>query len=391
MKHRRSTRALIACGIAALVLSGCGGTSDSGGSSASTAATSPAGQTTPSSASAGGSGSSSPTSASGTDAATVFAEFATRPTSIGMTEPITAPIPTGKTIGFIDCGASICKQEAQIMGEAGQILGWTIKPYLTDGSVQQVQNAFQQALNDNVDGLVYAGTPQSAVAKYLKEAEDKGVKVVSIATSEGATNGVLNVIAGPETEDPGKVWASFIGADSGGTGKALYATIPDFPINLARDASLEKNMPLLCPGCSYETINISFTQSGKDAPSLITSYLRSHPDVKYVIQATDFLGIGLPAALKAAGLNDIKIIGLGPDTVNLGYIAAGQQAMSVYFPLFEDTFAAADALARAFAGQPQVAWQPPVWALTKENLPSTDTLFPVVVDYKEQFSKIWGK
>jgi ribose transport system substrate-binding protein len=339
------------------------------------------------SGSGSGSGGSSPVA---TKAAATFEKLTTRPDQVALKTPVGKPIPRGKRIGFVDCGASICTQQGKIVETAAKTLGWTVKAYRTDGTPQQIQSAWAQMLKDAPDGIVYTGTPRALIDKYLKEAESKGIKVSACCVVDPTEDGLLYNFDGPEAEDPGLAWASFVASDSDGKGKALYVGIPDFPINKSRDASLDRRMGELCPDCSVEQLDISLAQSGKDAPQLVTSYLRSHRDVKYVIQSTDFTGIGLPAALKAAGINDVKIIGLGPDTTNLAYIASGQQAASVYYPLYENMYALVDSLARIFAGVPTVDWKPPIWVVTKDNLPSTKALFPVVEDLSKQFAALWG-
>ena len=58
------------------------------------------------------------------------------------------------------------------------------------------------------------------------------------------------------------------------------------------------------------------TSLGRDAPDRIVSYLRSHPQVSYVVlSVSNALGAGLPAALRAAGLADkVKIVGQSGDS-----------------------------------------------------------------------------
>ena len=80
------------------------------------------------------------------------------------------------------------------------------------------------------------------------------------------------------------------------------------------------------------------------------SFLRSHPDTKYVITSTDSPFAGLPAALKAAGLNDVKIFGEGPSTANLANIASGDQAGGMAFAFYEIMSGVVDAIARKVAG-----------------------------------------
>jgi ABC-type sugar transport system substrate-binding protein len=54
-----------------------------------------------------------------------------------------------------------------------------------------------------------------------------------------------------------------------------------------------------------------------------------------VAVVVDDLAIGLPSALKAAGLSDVKIIGDGASSITLGYIQDGQIAEDISFPYYE--------------------------------------------------------
>ena len=62
----------------------------------------------------------------------------------------------------------------------------------------------------------------------------------------------------------------------------------------------------------------------------IVSYLRAHPDVNRVALSYDGIGAGLPAALKAAGLDKkVQFIGEAPTSTNLSYVQSGQEAATV--------------------------------------------------------------
>jgi ribose transport system substrate-binding protein len=107
---------------------------------------------------------------------------------------------------------------------------------------------------------------------------------------------------------------------------------------------------------------------------------------------TDALATGLPAALKAAGLTDVKIVGQGGDPTAFQALAQGQILALVPFDYYAVDYQMIDALARHFAGVTVEQTAPPLWLLTKDNLPSDYTkLFPMVPDYQNKFLKLWGK
>ena len=137
------------------------------------------------------------------------------------------------------------------------------------------------------------------------------------------------------------------------------------------------------------------TSLGKDAPDRIVSYLRSHPQVNYVVlSVSNALGAGLPAALRAAGLADkVKLVGQSGDTQTFQDLQADNIKSVVPFDYYAVDYLMLDALARHFAGAPVQQANPPLWIVTPENMPAQATkgLFPVVESYRDEFKKIWGK
>ena len=101
---------------------------------------------------------------------------------------------------------------------------------------------------------------------------------------------------------------------------------------------MKKTYNELCPGCEYNQLDIGLANLN-GAPDQVVSFLRAHPDTKYIIQSTDSVFLGVPVALKAAGLNDIKIFGEGPTTAVQANIASGVQAGTMAFAFYEIMFA----------------------------------------------------
>ena len=121
--------ALLVLGLALVAATGCG--SNSGGSAAQ---------------SGGG--------ASVAEAQTLTKQATTRPTSIGLTKPIGKPVPTGKKVVFISCGVEACEIQGNIIKQGAADLGWTAETIGTDGSPEQLQNAFKTALRQGADGVI---------------------------------------------------------------------------------------------------------------------------------------------------------------------------------------------------------------------------------------------
>jgi len=328
-----------------------------------------------------------------TKAKDMVAEYTQRPTEIPNKTPIDKPIPQGKTITFISAGTSTSNLEFDIIKQATDKLGWTLNQIANDGTPEKVKAAWDQILRLKPDGVIYSATDRATFNPELLEAAKAGIKVVACCTTDPADEALTYVVGTPEqSAEVGKLMAAWQVSESEGKAHSVYVDLSAFKILGAVHNDYTQTMADLCPACESDTLDIPVTALGKDVPDRIVSYLRAHPDVKYVALSVDgALGAGLPAALKAAGLNDISVIGEGPDETTLQYISSGQQKATITFPYYEEMFSLVDALARQFAGVPlETGVQIPNWIVDANNLPTDSEIFPVVADGAEQYYTLWG-
>ena len=320
----------------------------------------------------------------------------TRPTQINQTKPIGKEVPTGKKITFISCGVEACAVQGPILKEGAGILGWSVKEVGTDGSPEKVQGAFEAAIRDGADAVIVNAADKDALAKPLADAKKAGVEFVTCCSLAKQGKDVLFNTATPEQNAPiGEMLAAQVVKDSGGKANALYVNVSAFAILAAVGDTFRAKYKELCPDCKSDTIDIPLTSLGKDAPDRIVSYLRSHPDVNYVVLSeSGSTGAGLSGALRAAGLADkVKIVGQGGNEAIYQEVEAGNIMAVVPTALYSYDYAMLDALARKFAGVPVAETSPEFWLMTKENAPSnmSGPAFPIVEDYKAQWAKLWGK
>ena len=329
-------------------------------------------------------------------AQTLAEEASTRPTTLGALQPIGKPVPAGKKVAFISCGVEACEIQGDIIKQGAADLGWTATTIGTDGSPEQLQNAFKTALRQGADAVILNAVNRASVAKQIEEAEQKGVPFVTCCSIEKPGDGILQTVAGTENSAQiGEKLAAEIVADSNGKANTLYVNISAFQILHSLGTQFKSSYQQFCSGCEYGALDVPATALGKDAPDRIVSYLRSHPQVNYVVlSVSNALGAGLPAALRAAGLSDkVKIVGQSGDTQTFQDLQAKSFQSVVPFDYYAVDYLMLDALARHFAGAPAAAAHPPLWIVTSANMPETATkgLFPVVEDYRDEFKKIWGK
>ena len=373
----RYTALLAALAAALLVATGCGSSGSGNDSSAGASSTSSGG--VPEGVAL---------------AESIVKKAGTRPTTVSVTEPIGKTVPAGKKVVFISCGVEACNVQGKIIAQGAKDLGWSASTIATDGSPEKLQGAFDTALRNGADAVILNAVNRAAVAKQIATAQKKGVAFVTCCSTEKVGNGILyNTSTADQNSEIGRDLAAQVVADSKGKADTLYVNISAFEILANLGTAFQKSYKDYCPDCSMAAIDIPLTALGKDAPDRIVSYLRSHPKVGYVaLSVSDALGTGLPAALQAAGLGGkVKIVGQGASTQIYQYISGGQVQSVVPFDYYAVDYQMLDALARHFAGVPIQQTAPPRWLMSKEGLPSTSDLFPVVENYRSQFLKLWGK
>ena len=358
---------------AALSLAACSSSSSSSSGTASS-----------SSSSASASGLSAADQAGLAKAQAIVASEIQEPTAITDTVKVTKPIPKGLTVDFIPCGSTECTLEGNIVKQAATSVGWNTDILSNDGTPQ----------GDKAAAVLYTAIPASTFASDLPALKANGTFISACCVTDpvGPSTGIGYVIDGPAQVGPvGGTQAAWIAVDSKDKANAVFVNIPAFAILASQAVYFKAGMATYCPTCTTSEIDIALANIAS-APDTIVSYLRAHPSVNYVVASTDAITIGLPEAIKAAGLTNVKIVGQGATPTNIEYLHSGQQAADVAFPYYEVMYAMFNAAVQYKAGMPVAASvAPPKWLLIPANAPQTTaTVFPVVEGYKAQYEALWG-
>ena len=381
----RHTGVLLAV-VATLSLAACSSSSSSGSSSSGTASSG--------SSSSSSSGLSSADQAGLAKAEALVASQTQRPTTITDTTKVTKPIPKGLTIDFIPCGSPECTLEGNIVKQAAAAVGWNTVILSNDGTPQGDKAAFTQAVRNKAAAILYTAIPASTFSSLLPQLKANGtfISTCCVTDAVGPSTGIGYAIDIPAQVGPvGGSQAAWVAANSKDTADSVFVNIPAFAILASQATDYKSGMATYCPTCKVDEIDVALANLST-APSTIVSYLRAHPSVDYVVASTDAITIGLPAAIKAAGLTNVKIVGQGATPTNIQYLHSGQEAADVAFPYYEVMYAMVNAAIQDKAGMtvaPSVA--PPAWLLTPQNAPNTTAqVFPVVSTYQSQYQALWG-
>lgn len=329
-----------------------------------------------------------------TAARAALAKYSERPATISVTEPVGKAIPQGKKIDFILCGVQSCKDLAGFFTEAAEELGWQVKQIATQGTPESVQAAYEQAVRDKPDAVVASGFPRAVYAKQLAQLKAAGIPVIQSNADDVTGDGVSLLKNGPKDVGvQGEMLASWVVSNSGAKADTVYFDLPAYTILKPVKDSFAAKYKEWCDGCALDNVDVPITAVGKDMPDRVVSYLRSHPKVTHVVFSLGLLNVGVPAALKTAGITGKRIVVNVGDAQNYQYIEGGLTDGAMALNSHETAWLQADALARHFTGGTMAVDQKaalPNMLVTKDNLPSADGDFPIVEDYEKQFKALWG-
>ena len=123
--------------------------------------------------------------------------YETRPTSIGITTPVGAKIPKGKTIDFIQCGVPACVVEGNILAAATKLLDWKLVRINAGTSAQQIADAYQTAVTNKPNAVIGSGFDRSLFAPEIVKLKAMKIPVLEAFVADSTGNGI-DVVGGPK-------------------------------------------------------------------------------------------------------------------------------------------------------------------------------------------------
>jgi ribose transport system substrate-binding protein len=400
LRGRRTASAVIAASFLAVVaVTGCGSSDDdssTSGSASTGAATAAADAGTTASTTADA-------AAPGLEAAKAFVEeHSQNPTEIPLADkPLSKRPPSGKTIVYLECGTPNCKNIGNGIQEGAEALGWTLKRIPAGLTPEEVVKAWQSAISMKPDAAMIAGFGGDVAAKQIADFTATGAPWVGESVTDTVgENGLLAVIAGPDDFVlRGQYLAQWLAADSEGDANAILFNSPAFTILKPYQEAMEAQLKESCPTCKLTVQNINPADAGTKLPGTIVSAAQRDPDVNYVVPAWSDGALGVPQALKSAGLSDrVQMITQGAGKVNLQQVQNNETPVFVPESATIEGWMMVDALARHFVGDeiPVDDYQvTPHQYLTPDNLKEAlggsygDYNWVGVLDYADQYKQLW--
>jgi ABC-type sugar transport system substrate-binding protein len=327
------------------------------------------------------------------------------PTSIGITQPVGKPIPTGKHIVLVYSGQGAVGTELVYtpFKAAAKVLGWNVTSlYPALPTPQDLQQALNQAIQLKPDAVVIAAVDDADFQTQINTLHSMHIPVIS-DFSPDPTGGpiTLSLMGAAGQAALTRVAGAKAVADLGGKGELGIVGLEGYKIVQDYDTGFYDEVRATCPACTIKETDLPLTSLGTTDGTDIVNFLRANPDIKGLMLGYDGVGSDLYTAAKSAGITLPKIYSSA--TLPTGVQAALEGELTATVPVdYNDLgWRDADALARIFTGQTASALaqdvmyeRPVIWSEQYHNVPSlpSDNSFPgVVTSYQAQYETLWGK
>jgi ribose transport system substrate-binding protein len=384
MRLARGTSAtVVALCAAASVFAGCGSSDNSDTSTSASAGTS-ASTSAPASTAAAGSSALA-------DAQKIVDPYLGQPSPIPVDTPLEKK-PTGSVV-YLNCGLPSCQAVEPALTEAAKSLSL---PFSTIGSgltAQTVSTAFSSALDKKPAGiLASAASDPSYYKAQLGALKENNIGFAGLAVTNAPKYDLKTVMGAPVNETMGRVLAAYVYTQEQDKANAVLYNVPAYSFAPYLVNAFKAQFAKLCSGCTLRVVDLPLQGN---VPNTVASDLQSHPDTNWAVFIDDGTYIGVPAALKKAGISGVKTMGSFPGPANLEYVKQGQETatLGISGPIIG--WMATDLLAREMTGQavPQSELDElvPSQILTKDDITfDTSQGFVGPSDYAEHFKKLWG-
>ena len=297
-------------------------------------------------------------------------------------------VQTGKKLFVIPCAmvANGCAASAEAAQAAAEDIGWDVTLIDPAGDPTKQNNAIENAIAQQADGIVLTAIDAKTVARSLARAQEAGIKVVCFACSDpdGAFDAL--VPASPkDAYDSGYLAMAALYAATDRDLKVVMMNGPEYGIAAGENGRQEGAKAFVdecqAAGAACELtaeVDVLTANLATSAPAQVVSVVRQNPDANALWTFADpFLAFVQPA-LAQANL-DLKIAGIDPTSFNYDLLRTGKEHGSVT-PAFEWVgYAAIDNLNRMFAGEEPVDQGVKGKLITPENVPDSG-----------EYHKLWG-
>jgi ABC-type sugar transport system substrate-binding protein len=310
-------------------------------------------------------------------------------------EPLAQAPASGKLVGLARNNSPADLTGAESMKVAAETAGWEYKLVTHDGTPEDTNAKFAQAIDEKPTAITMASIPPEMVSNSLKAAKDAGI-VVGISGDPTQPTEYPGFAAATFDEGNFKLNADILANWSLVDSKCdTHAVISQLTLPVLETLAKEykSTVESTCAACSAKIVPIQPTDIGSPAAvNAVVSAVQADPRINTIVVTLGGLATGLDAALRQAGRTDVKIIGQVPDDASFQSLKAGTSSMWVNYGPKYNSFALFDVVLRSIEKKAPVFGLPfAVSVMTADKLPADyktgELVYPE--NYQSEFAKLW--
>lgn len=313
------------------------------------------------------------------------------PKELLIDTPVEKKATAGKNIALLYCGVPVCTTFNNAMAEAAAKLNWKVTRIPLGVAPEEFTKAYEEAAQVDADMVISSGLSRELFDRQLTTLEEMNIPIIQWSAPMEPVEGKLWVTASkPQYQSSGIMLAEKVALDSNLEAEVAAFSVPQYGLIEENNNTFAEYLELICPNCSVDKQELAVADVGKAGPK-ITGYLQQHPDTKYVLCGFGDLCIGVAQAIKAAGIEGVKILSKDTDAPNVQNIYNGSEWASIPLPIQQTGWQVIDLAQRIFNEESteDTAVEPQM-IITKENIddPESPTIGSVP-DFKQQYEKLW--
>lgn len=316
----------------------------------------------------------------GLGAASVFAKpYLEVPSELAL-PPLGSAPPEGRTLVSLinPVPAAVTKNRATKEALTGA--GWTFEGITVQGTPEGPRQALAAAIATKPDYIAYSGYTNEQMGPELGNAAAAGIPVIADGlTTSTVEPEIANAINTPaQVQLSARILAGYVIDQSGGKANIAMFDLSAYPILTAFVDEFDQALAEWCPACTMKVVDNQGTDIGTKVPQRVVSTLQADPDIDWVLFSLGDLANGVPAALKAAGLDDsVQVGGESPTSVQVAGLKDGSEDAWVGTSMYTQGYAVADVALRAATGDDLTGLPK---ALVPQQLMTQDNVADVPVD-----------
>ncbi|QGU94368.1 substrate-binding domain-containing protein [Clostridium bovifaecis] len=201
----------------------------------------------------------------------------------------------------------------------GQAMGFTVDTFSANGDTAKFHDAINQAMDKGYDGVIISHGDDEATVNDVKKLVDKGIKVVTFDSHAGIA-GVKGVtMTSQDDASLAKLALDELNKITSSQGNLAYLWVDGFPPMVARNKVYQDFLKANAGLKEVDRFGVAAADTSVQTQNAVSAMLTKYPKGKLnaIFATWDAFAIGADRAVKEAGRDDVKIVGIDVSNADL--------------------------------------------------------------------------